>query len=199
MKIYGTAKGGAISKKDFGVAFGGAAAGGCGSLLQEQDDTTSGEGYTDVFYTRELFETGNVNIGKTIKSVEVYLQKTQNSDNSPCTSCTLTGSAVVSFEGSASTSCGSLSGSNFCGEGTATGCSAGWFLFNNGGDCFEHTIVANDYLQVYWNHSYPPATDPFLSTYKGSSQTIANEDFQYSANGSSWNSRGTNMALKLYG
>ena len=173
--------------------------GGCGSLIQEQTDTTNGEGFTDVFYVSEIFETGNVNIGKTIKSVEIYLQKTEKAGNTACTSCTLSGTAVVSFEGSSSTACGSLAGSDFCGSGSATGCSANWFLFDNGGDCFEHTIQANDYLQVYWNHSYPPAPDPYLTTFHSASQTISNEQARYKTSGGSWVDRGTNMALKLYG
>ena len=199
MKIYGTAKGGALSKKDFGVAFGGGGGDCCGDcpLIQEQTNMDGAEGYTDVSYTSELFEEGNVNIGKTIRTVAIRLQKTLNSNNTACTSCTLSGTVIVSFEGSASTSCGSLAGADFCGSGTATGCSGDWFTFDNDGECFSHTIEAGDYLQVYWNHVFP--INQYLTTFRSGTQVIDDETFRYSSNGSAWTDREKNMALKLYG
>jgi len=60
MKIHGTAKGGALSNKDFGVAFGGNGAG--AELIWQQLETGEEEGLSsgDVVRAGELFTTGHV-------------------------------------------------------------------------------------------------------------------------------------------
>ena len=65
MKIHGTAKGGALSQKDFGVAFGGNGAG--ADLIWEQTSTGEEEGMggTDVVRAGELFTAGHVVIDST--------------------------------------------------------------------------------------------------------------------------------------
>jgi len=76
MKIHGTAKGGALSKKDFGVAFGGAS--GC------QDDNSGTKGGNGSEWglaagafplgLGQSFSSGHVLIGKEILNMTVWLQ-----------------------------------------------------------------------------------------------------------------------------
>jgi len=73
MKIHGTAKGGAISKKDFGVAFSSGGGGGLEISMENNDgnmslqkDGTESYGYT--------FQENHLLIGKTIQTVSFYLK-----------------------------------------------------------------------------------------------------------------------------
>ena len=74
MKIFGTAKGGAISKKNFGVAFGGNGATPSSEITQENQndnmgllkDGTAGFGY--------IFEAGHDLIDKEVTSVSFYVK-----------------------------------------------------------------------------------------------------------------------------
>ena len=75
MKIYGTAKGGAISTKDFGVAFGGGAAPESTELwaitATGQEEAFS----TAITILAQLFETGHVLMGETITRFDANLSK----------------------------------------------------------------------------------------------------------------------------
>jgi len=75
MKIHGTAKGGAISTKDFGVAFGGGAAPESTELwaitATGQEEAFS----TAITILAQLFETGHVLIGETITRFDCNLSK----------------------------------------------------------------------------------------------------------------------------
>jgi len=73
MKIHGTAKGGALSKKDFGVAFAGAAA---EVTCENPDEMESTAGVWDTnenFHGIELDGTSSCLYGKTISSFELKL------------------------------------------------------------------------------------------------------------------------------
>jgi hypothetical protein len=78
MKIHGTAKGGALATKDFGVAFGGAAP--CVEATYGQTNTNSGR---IIYASRQGIafepESGNDIFEKTIKSVTFKLDKDSGS------------------------------------------------------------------------------------------------------------------------
>jgi len=74
MKIHGTAKGGALSKKDFGVAFGGGGA--AITELWAENGTGQNEGFgTGITILAQRFQTGQVLMGKTITRFDVSLRK----------------------------------------------------------------------------------------------------------------------------
>jgi len=64
MKIHGTAKGGAVSKKDFGVAF--ASAGGNGGGWSWESDLSSDDGWATSDATAISVDTGNEDISWTV-------------------------------------------------------------------------------------------------------------------------------------
>ena len=75
MKIHGTAKGGALSKKDFGVAFGGGAASTseyCQETGAQNRDLANPSGYNAI---GQIFETGHTLIGKTVTKVTYYIKR----------------------------------------------------------------------------------------------------------------------------
>jgi|GEM_PF-5484945 len=75
MKIHGTAKGGALSKKDFGVAFGGGTPPESTELWAVTGTGEEEALSTAVTMLGQLFETGHVLIGKTITRFDVNLCK----------------------------------------------------------------------------------------------------------------------------
>jgi len=73
MKIFGTAKGGALSKKDFGVAFGGNGVTPSNQISQENQNDSMGllkDGKAAFGY---LFEAGHDLLGEELSSVSFYL------------------------------------------------------------------------------------------------------------------------------
>jgi len=73
MKIYGTAKGGALSKKDFGVAFSSGGGGTQITMLNEDDNITGNEGIGQLKIGYK-FLTGHTLIDTTIESVFLKLK-----------------------------------------------------------------------------------------------------------------------------
>jgi len=98
MKIHGTAKGGAISKKDFGVAFGGGAAPQVCQTSQAWDDNAtnlqSGM-YAGINRTIQgtNFITGSDFIGQNLKTATFYITKTGSPEGT--ISCRLYPTAVI--------------------------------------------------------------------------------------------------------
>jgi len=78
MKIHGTAKGAALSTKDFGVAFGGAVADDCQNEGTNQDymqKPPSGGGAGNAQRYGCKMESGSVFIGNTYNTTKVFLRK----------------------------------------------------------------------------------------------------------------------------
>jgi len=75
MKIHGTAKGAALSTKDFGVAFGGAAA--PSFVCQEATGDYLGLGGASATRTKAgvRVKSGNPALGKTVTEIKFYLKK----------------------------------------------------------------------------------------------------------------------------
>ena len=73
MKIHGTAKGGALSKKDFGVAFSSGGGGGLEISMENYDDPMSLQKDGSESYGYTLQE-NHLLIGKTIQSVSFFLK-----------------------------------------------------------------------------------------------------------------------------
>ena len=72
MKIHGTAKGGALSKKDFGVAFGGGAV---PETSYCQDTGTTSDGFGNNNFLGNKIGSGNSVIGESITKVQFYMSK----------------------------------------------------------------------------------------------------------------------------
>ena len=134
MKIFGTAKGAAINKKNFGVAF---SSGGNGSTTITTDDDFENDGNLWVenvaFYTTGGYKilSGHVLVGKTVTSVQFVL--TQQSAAPTGTSSVYIGTS------SASTLIGSVDNDELPAEGNNTTYSE----FTGDG---EHEVAANDFI-----------------------------------------------------
>ena len=135
MKIFGTVKGAAINKKNFGVAF--SSGGGNGSTTITTDEDFINDGYYWVenvaYYTTGGYKilSGHQLIGKTVTSVQVVL--TQQAVAPTGTSSVYIGTA------SASTLIGSVEND----ELPAAGNNTTYTEFTGDG---EHEVAANDFI-----------------------------------------------------
>ena len=160
MKIYGTAKGGALSKKDFGVAFGGG--GGVPSYDLEWEQTDGGElqglkvgGNTAAGLT---FYTGQTMIGKVPNKVTCYL-KTLFSPVGIATLKLISSTNVVKITYTPTQDAAALTTSfaeySFTNDSTSTTIADGdrlvWFYSGSASFVFEMAATATE---VYTQQSY---------------------------------------------
>ena len=174
MKIHGTAKGGALSKKDFGVAFGSPDTEVCEwEDVTEIYDQTQESAYTNISYTQwtvtSKFEAGSSQIGETVYSVMMRLRQDASQ----------TGTLTVGYwepSNDDSKAPNIVFGTMDCSDVTSTNTN---YTFSTAG--VSATIEENGYIGIYSDTS----DSDDIQVRKQGSLLDANIIYRY-YNGSSW-------------
>jgi len=171
MKIHGTAKGGALSTKDFGVAFGGAAA---ETIIYSQTDASS-----NMYNYESINVAGGLKVGSGASLIGEEINKVTFSLNKTGTPPQATLYARVFNTGSGITvkhEFGSLATSEL------TDTAEAYSFDDNLGSAY--TIIANDVISIYCDNSATSYPDDMvlIKGKSGSALPLIFADY----NGSAW-------------